>query len=144
MNNLERYFHSKYNKEFRKEYCIATLLDPRYKSAGFRSKDNAGIAKELLIQEVITDRQSNNSSPQTLNVSDRSIAPETPSADPWDAILVDTEDSEENATEDTILTIRGRSHMTSSFFRHFLPPSPPPSSFVIMAKPPLNFRCKLP
>ena len=106
VNNLERYFDSKYNIESRKEYCIATLLDPRYKSAGFRSKDNAGIAKELLIQEVITDRQSNNSSPQTLNVSDRSIASETPSADPWDAILVDTEDSEEDATEDTILPIR--------------------------------------
>ena len=106
MNNLERYFDSKYNIESRKEYCIATLLDPRYKSAGFRSKDNAGIAKELLIQEVITDRQSNNSSPQTLNVSDRSIASETLSADPWDAILVDTEDSEEDATEDTILPIR--------------------------------------
>ena len=102
MNNLERYFDSKYNIESRKDYCIATLLDPRYKSVGFRSKDNAGIAKELLIQEVITDRQSNNSSPQTLNVSDRSIASETPSADPWDAILVDTEDSE----EDTILPIR--------------------------------------
>ena len=86
-------------QESRKEYCIATLLDPRYKSAGFRSKSNAGIAKELLIQEVITDRQSNNPSPQTLNVSDRSIAPETPTADPWDTILVDTEDSEENATE---------------------------------------------
>ena len=106
VNNLERYFDSKYNIESRKEYCIATLLDPRYKSAGFRSKDNAGIAKELLIQEVITDRQSNNSSPQTLNVSDRSIASETPSADPWDAILVATEDSEEDATEDTILPIR--------------------------------------
>lgn len=86
-------------QESRKEYCIATLLDPRYKSAGFRSKNNAGIAKELLIQEVITDRQSNNSSPQTLNVSDRSIASETPSADPWDAIVVDTEDSEKDATE---------------------------------------------
>ena len=41
-----------------------------------------------------------------MNVSDRSIASETPSADPWDAILVDTEDSEEDATEDTILPIR--------------------------------------
>jgi hypothetical protein len=106
MNNLERYFDAKYNIESRKEYCIATLLDPRYKSAGFPLKDNPGDAKELLIQEVITDRQSNNSSPQTLNVSDRSIASETPSADPWDAILVDTEDSEEDATEDTILPIR--------------------------------------
>jgi hypothetical protein len=89
-----------------KEYCIATLLDPRYKSAGFRSKNNAGIAKEQLIQEVITDRQSNNPSPQILNVSDRSIASETPLADPCDAIVVDTEDSEEDATEDTILPIR--------------------------------------
>jgi hypothetical protein len=41
-----------------------------------------------------------------LNVSDRSIASETPSANPWDAIVVDTEDSEEDATEDTILPIR--------------------------------------
>ena len=100
MNNLERYFDSKCKNPGKNTVSLqSTLLDPRYKSAGFRSKNNAGIAKELLIQEVITDRQSNNSSPQTLNISDRSIASETPSADPWDAIVVDTEDSEKDATE---------------------------------------------
>jgi hypothetical protein len=41
-----------------------------------------------------------------LNVLDRSIASKTPSADLLDAILVDTEDLEEDATEDTILPIR--------------------------------------
>ena len=41
-----------------------------------------------------------------MNVSDRSIDPKTPSADPWDAILVDIEDLEEDATEDTVLPIR--------------------------------------
>ena len=40
--------------------------------------------------------------------------------------------------------VRGRSHMTSSNFRHFLPPSPLSSSFVINPKPPLNFRGKFP
>ena len=37
-----------------KEYGIATLLDPRYKFAGFRSRENATLAKELLIQEKVT------------------------------------------------------------------------------------------
>ena len=44
------------------------------------------------------------------------------------------------------IPIRGRSHMTSSYFRHFLPPSPP---LVIIrhhlkTPPPLNFRGKFP
>ena len=44
------------------------------------------------------------------------------------------------------LSIWGRSHnMTSSNFGHFLPSSPPlSSSFVIIWKPPLNFRGKFP
>ena len=32
VKNIERYFDTKYNIESRKEYGIATLLDPRYKS----------------------------------------------------------------------------------------------------------------
>ena len=37
-----------------RKYGIATLLDPRYKFAGFRSRENATLAKERLIQEMTT------------------------------------------------------------------------------------------
>ena len=106
VKNIERYFDTKYNIESRKEYGIATLLDPRYKSAGFRSKDNASIIKELLIQEIVTNNANPtlNSSP-TLN-SDGGAETQTRSADPWDAVLVDTESSEEEACENTILPVR--------------------------------------
>ena len=43
-----------YGVESREEYGIATLLDPRYKFAGFRSRDNATLAKEILIEEMVT------------------------------------------------------------------------------------------
>ena len=32
---MKKYFDDKYKIESRKEYSIATLVDPRYKSAGF-------------------------------------------------------------------------------------------------------------
>ena len=46
---MKKYFDDKYKIESRKEYSgkeysIATLVDLRYKSAGFRSKESAGIA----------------------------------------------------------------------------------------------------
>ena len=43
-----------YGVESRREYEIATLLDPRYKFAGLRSRENATLAKERLIQEMTT------------------------------------------------------------------------------------------
>ena len=51
VNNLERYFDSKYNIESRKEYCIATLLDPRYKSAGF---PKSSLSKRLSQTDSLT------------------------------------------------------------------------------------------
>ena len=53
MSELQRYFDTIYNRvESKREYGIATLLDPRYKFAGFRSRENATLAKERLIQEM--------------------------------------------------------------------------------------------
>ena len=64
------------------------------------------IIKELLIQEIVTNNANPalNSSP-TLN-SDGSAETQTRSADPWDAVLVDTESSEEESCENTILPVR--------------------------------------
>ena len=52
LNEIKRYFDGKYNIESRIEFSFATLLDPRYKTAAFRTRNNASVAKELLIQEV--------------------------------------------------------------------------------------------
>ena len=101
---MKKYFDDKYKIKSRKEYSIATLVDPSYKSAGFRSKESAGIAKELLIQEIVTNQQvqiSNDTS-----IEEQAPATETETVDPWDAVLIDTEDSEEDASEDSILPER--------------------------------------
>ena len=49
---MNRYFITKYDIERRKEYGIATLLDPRFKLAGFSKKDNGVLAKEMAISEI--------------------------------------------------------------------------------------------
>ena len=43
-----------YTIEGRKEYAIATLLDPCYRFSGLISIDNATLAKESLIQKSHT------------------------------------------------------------------------------------------
>ena len=49
-----RYFVTKYNIEQTPAYSVATLLDPRFKTAGFIKKENAGLGKEMLINEVVS------------------------------------------------------------------------------------------
>ena len=49
LSKLQRYFDTKYVVESRKESEIATLLDPRFNFSGFRSRETATLAKELLI-----------------------------------------------------------------------------------------------
>ena len=50
---MKKYFDDKYKIESMKEYSIATLVDPHYKSAGFRSKESAGIAKNFLFGRLL-------------------------------------------------------------------------------------------
>lgn len=47
-----KYFDDKMNIETNRPYTFATLLDPRYKCAGFYSRDKAHAARELLISTV--------------------------------------------------------------------------------------------
>ena len=49
---MDRYFVLKYNMERQKLYSIATVLDPRFKSAGFAKEDNFTLAKEFAISEM--------------------------------------------------------------------------------------------
>ena len=46
------YFDEKMNIETNRSFTIATLLDPRYKCAGFDSRDKAHAARELLISKL--------------------------------------------------------------------------------------------
>ena len=80
------------------------MLDPRYKTAGFRSKESAGIAKELLIQEIVTNRQVQTS--HDTSIEESVPATSTEAVDPWDAVLIDTEDSEEDTSDESILPVR--------------------------------------
>lgn len=43
----------KYSIETRKHYSLATLLDPRFKLAGFTKKDNGILAREMIIGLVL-------------------------------------------------------------------------------------------
>ena len=72
--------------------------------SGFRSKGSAGIAKELLIQEIVTNQQVQISNDTSIEEQEPATATET--VDPLDAVLIDTEDSEEDASEDSILPVR--------------------------------------
>ena len=62
--------------------------------------------EELLILEVIAHQQVQNSPAHSTKDSLNLAAP-TP-ADPWEAVLVDTEDSEEDPAEGAILPVRNR------------------------------------
>ena len=102
ISEMKRYFDTKYTIESRKEYSLATIVDPRYKSAGFRSKEKAILAKELLVQEIL-NRQTRVSDIGTEDSDDvQAVAPATP----WEAILVDTEDFEEDPADERVICAR--------------------------------------
>jgi hypothetical protein len=95
---LKRYFDTKYGIESRKEYSIATLLDPRYKCAAFRAKENASMAKQQLIQEMVVINRSEPADGED-NVAEVIVEEEQPS-NAWDAILNDGTESEGSQNED--------------------------------------------
>ena len=47
-----KYFDEKMNIETNRSYTFATLLDPRYKCAGFDSRDKAHADRQLLISKL--------------------------------------------------------------------------------------------
>ena len=65
-----------------------------------------GRDEELLILEVIAHQQVQNSLAHSPKDSLNLTAPTA--ADPWEAVLVDTEDSEEDPAEGAILPVRNR------------------------------------
>lgn len=50
LRHIKRYFVTKYDIEKTKHYSIATVLDPRFKLAGFQKKENGVVAKEMIIR----------------------------------------------------------------------------------------------
>lgn len=45
-----RYVVGKYDIEKTRLYSVATVLDPRFKLAGFQKKENGLLAKEMIIR----------------------------------------------------------------------------------------------
>jgi hypothetical protein len=51
-NELKRYFVATYGIETRKEYAVASVLDPRFKMAVFQSRENANLVKLMVLSEM--------------------------------------------------------------------------------------------
>ena len=95
LNEIKRYFDGKYNIESRIEFSFATLLDPRYKTAAFRTRNNASVAKELLIQEVqqLLNQQD---ARQRVDSSSEATESQASSTTAWLVDPADTEDEDDN------------------------------------------------
>ena len=66
--SINRYFVTKYGVETRKEYAVATILDPRFKLAGFQMRENGHVAKHMVLSEMqITGAQDSPASPSSGN-----------------------------------------------------------------------------
>ena len=52
--NIFSYFVEKYSIEKTKHYSAATILDPRFKLAGFAKKENGILAREIIIGLVFS------------------------------------------------------------------------------------------
>ena len=52
LSEIKLYFVTKYGVEARKEYAVATILDPRFKLAGFQHRENSQIAKLMVLTEL--------------------------------------------------------------------------------------------
>ena len=77
-----------YGVESRREYERATLLDPRYKFAGLRSRENATLAKERLIQEMTT-----------ANTATEEVQGNETFDTAWDAVLNEVGESDGSQSE---------------------------------------------
>ena len=62
LNELNRYFVTTYGIETRKEYAVASVLDPRFKTALFQSRENANWAKLMVLSTSATARDPDSSS----------------------------------------------------------------------------------
>jgi hypothetical protein len=95
LNEIKRYFDGKYNIESRIEFSFATLLDPRYKTAAFRTRNNSSVAKELLIQEVqlLNQQEAHQRVDSSTEATENQASSTTPD---WLVDPVDTEDEDDN------------------------------------------------
>ena len=62
LNELNRYFVITYGIETRREYAVASVLDPRSKTALFQSRENANLAKLMVLSTSATARDPDSSS----------------------------------------------------------------------------------
>ena len=61
---IKHYFVTKYAVETRKEYAVATVLDPRFKLAGFQMKEHGNLAKHMVLSEMqVTSTEGDQESP---------------------------------------------------------------------------------
>ena len=52
LSEIKRYFVTTYGLETRKEYAVATVLDPRFKVAVFQTRENAQLARLMVLSEM--------------------------------------------------------------------------------------------
>ena len=62
LNEPNRYFVTTYGIETRKEYAVASVLDPRFKTALFQSRENDNLAKLMVLSTSATARDPDSSS----------------------------------------------------------------------------------
>ena len=55
LSEIKRYFVTTYRVESREEYAVATVLDPRFKVAVFQTRENAQLAKLMVLSEMQLD-----------------------------------------------------------------------------------------
>ena len=99
LSEMEKYFVTKHDMERSKEYCIATILDPRFKLAGFSKKENSVYAKELTRADMLVMM---GPQPDTGNQSSPSEATDAASSSTssWNAILTESEQTAESQDEE--------------------------------------------
>ena len=101
------------------QYAVATLLDPRFKSAGFSKRQNATVAKELLISELL-DRHTQEQNidieeiTATGSTEEQDVAPAvaTNASQEWAAILESESQSEDDGDELANVETRLRREVT--------------------------------
>ena len=99
---------------------MATLLDPRFKSAGFSKRQNATVAKELLISELL-DRHRHSQDQQNIDIEITGSPEEhdvataavvTNASQEWAAILESESQSEDDGDELADVETRLRREVT--------------------------------
>ena len=85
--------------EQKKVYSIATLSDPRFKLAGFQSRENAQLAKQLAFAEI--SFQDQDSEPDTVVVATNNAnPPATKPTDTWGDALMDSGEEDNGISQD--------------------------------------------